>query len=261
MARIEASGLNVRRGGREVLHGIGLHAAGGEVIGLIGPNGSGKTTALLALAGLIETSAGQVRLDGEPLHNLPPDARARWLGYLDQSPVVHWPMAVERVVALGRIPYRSAFAAENETDRRAVAEALERCGATALAGRPVTQLSGGERARAMLARVLAGQPSVLLADEPVAELDPFHQLHVMELLCAQAAAGMAVIVVLHDLSLAMRFCRRVYLLDKGRVAADGDPQEVIGSSVAENVFGVTLKKGDGWAVPWSRRPEERESGE
>lgn len=220
---------------------------------MIGPNGSGKTTLLASLAGLLPVAGGSIRLDGADLSTLEPERRARAIGYLEQNPSAHWPIAVEQAVMLGRIPHRARFETETVCDRAAVTAALDRCDIRALAGRPVTRLSGGERARVMLARALAGEPTVLLADEPVAELDPFHQLQVMELMRNLARDGMAVTVVLHDLSLAMRFCDRLYLLDAGRAAASGAPADVIGSAVAERVFSVTLKRGDGWAIPWKRR--------
>jgi iron complex transport system ATP-binding protein len=253
MARIEATGISVRRGGAEVLKGIDAVVSGGEVVGLIGPNGSGKTTLLLALAGLVPRTAGSVLVDGEPLETLGPDRRARRIAYLEQAPAAQWPITVERVVALGRIPHRSPLGPETGADRAAVDRALDRCDLGPLAARRVSELSGGERARVMLARALAGEPAILLADEPVSELDPFHQLQVMERLRAEAAAGMAVVVVLHDLSLAMRFCDRVCLLDRGTVAASGTAEAVIGSDAAERVFAVSLLRGPGWAVPWRRR--------
>lgn len=252
MSRIEAGGVFVWRGGVAVLKGVSAAAASGEVVGLIGPNGSGKTTLLMALAGLVPTSGGTVTVDGEAIAGLPADQRARRIGYLEQSPAAEWPIAVERVVALGRLPHRSSFAGETADDAAAVAEAMARCELDSLAGRAVSRLSGGERARVMLARALAGKPAILLADEPVAELDPYHQLQVMELLRRQAAEGTVVVVVLHDLSLAMRFCDRVYLLDNGGIAAAGKTADVVGSPVAEQVFAVSLRRGDGWAVPWQR---------
>lgn len=253
MARIEADGLRVRLGGAEVLKGVSVTAGAGEVVGLIGPNGSGKTTLLGALAGLTVPEAGHVSVDGTAVAALTPAERARRIGYLEQNPVAHWPLSVERVAMLGRTPHRAAFHGETEEDRRVVVRALERCGVAGFARRRVDTLSGGERARVMLARALAGEPETLLADEPVAGLDPYHQLQVMELLHDLSREGMAVVVVLHDLSLAVRFCDRLCLLDHGRVAAAGAPAAVLDSGVAERVFAVALKRGDGWAIPWERR--------
>lgn len=255
--RIEGRGLRVVRGGTEVVKGVSVAVAAGEVLGLVGPNGSGKTTLLATLAGLIPRRGGTVTLAGTDLDRLDARERGRRIGYLEQDPTAHWPVAVERVAMLGRAPHRAAFHGETAADHAIVARALERCDAAAFAHRAVTTLSGGERARAMLARVLAGEPQVLLADEPVAGLDPYHQLHVMELVRSLAGEGMAVVVVLHDLALAVRFCDRLCLLDDGRVAATGAPEAVIGGGVAERVFAVTLKRGPGWAIPWTRREAVR----
>jgi iron complex transport system ATP-binding protein len=261
MALIEAEAVHVTLGRTEVLRGVDLTASAGEVLGLAGPNGGGKSTLLGALAGLLACSAGAVRLDGAPVHRLDAGERGRRIGYLEQNPTVHWPMAVERVVMLGRAPHRAAFHAEDAGDRVAVDRALARCDAVALCGRAVTRLSGGERARVLLARVLAGEPQVLLADEPAAGLDPYHQLHVMETLRQLARDGMAVIVVLHDLSLAARFCDRLCLLAGGRVAALGRPEAVLASGDAERVFRVRLLRGEGWAIPWERVPQDRGTGD
>ncbi|WP_245593348.1 ABC transporter ATP-binding protein [Azospirillum halopraeferens] len=254
---IRAEDVRVVRGGRPILDGVSVSAAGGEVVGLVGPNGSGKTTLLGALAGLVDTAGGSVRLDGRAVAALAPEERGRRIGYLEQNPTAHWPLAAERVVMLGRAPRRAGIGGETAADRAAVDRALARCDAAAFAGRPVTELSGGERARVMLARVLAGEPEVLLADEPVAGLDPYHMLHVMELLRDLAREGMAVVVVLHDLALAIRFCDRLCLLDAGRLAAAGPPHAVLDGGDAERVFAVRLLRGPDWVLPWTRVEEER----
>lgn len=253
MNGIEAHAVSVTLGGVPILRDVSIAVPPGAVVGLIGPNGSGKTTLLGALAGLTARQAGAVSVDGAALEALSPEERARRIGYLEQNPTAYWPLAVERVVMLGRTPHRAAFRGESDADRAAVERALERCDAAAFRGRAVTTLSGGERARVMLARVLAGAPGILLADEPVAGLDPYHQLQVMELLRTLAAEGMAVAVVLHDLALAVRFCDRLVLLERGSVAAAGPPDSVLADGVAERVFGVTLLRGPGWAIPWDRR--------
>ena len=238
MSLIFAEALKVSFNGRAALDGAGLRVERGETVGLLGPNAAGKTTLLRTLAGLIEPQAGLVTLDGAPLDSIPRAARARRIGYLPQSASCHWPLTVERLAALGRIPHLGAFAREGERDREAVARALADCDVTDLAARPVTALSGGEQARVMLARALAGEPELLLADEPVAQLDPWHQLRVMELMRAIASRGGAVVVALHDLVLAARFCDRLVLLDHGKVAADGAPSAVLTEAVLARVFGI-----------------------
>jgi iron complex transport system ATP-binding protein len=261
---VAAENVHVSLGGVEALRGVSAAAEAGAVVGLIGPNGSGKSTLLNTLAGLLTPSQGRVTLDGRPLTAFTPGERARRVGYMEQTPTIHWPMAVEKLVMLGRTPHRAAFAAETAADHAAVDAAMRRADIAGFRGRPATALSGGERARVMLARVLAGDPGVLLADEPAAGLDPFHQLQVMELLRDLAREGRAVLVVLHDLTLAMRFCDRLILLERGRVAAEGRPDAVLADPAAERVFAVNMRRGDGWVLPWTRREEagrEEQAGE
>lgn len=252
---VAVENIHVARGGVDVLRGVSAAAETGALTGLIGPNGSGKSTLLNTLAGLLAPTSGRATLDGRPLADYPAQERAKRIGYMEQSPTAHWPVTVERLAALGRTPHRAAFAGETDADRAAVAAALVRADVAALRDRRADALSGGERARVMLARVLAGEPSTLLADEPAAGLDPYHQLQVMELLRDLAREGRAVMVVLHDLTLAMRFCDRLILLDRGRVAAQGDPAAVLADPAAERVFAVNLRRGDGWVLPWTRREE------
>lgn len=249
---IVAQDIHVSRGTAPVLRGVSVAAEAGAVVGLVGPNGSGKSTLLNALAGLLPVSAGRVLLDGVSLIEVTPGQRARRIGFMEQNPVAHWPVAVERLVMLGRTPHRAAFSGESDVDRAAVEAALARADVTMFRHRPVTALSGGERARVMLARVLAGEPAVLLVDEPVAGLDPYHQLQVMDLLRDLAREGRAVLVVLHDLTLATRFCDHLILLNEGTVAAAGTPGSVLGDRVAEEVFEVSFLRGEGWVLPWAR---------
>ncbi|MFV3077134.1 ABC transporter ATP-binding protein [Niveispirillum fermenti] len=261
MTRLAALDIHMRRGGRPVLTGAGLSVTGGECVGLIGPNGAGKSTLLSIMAGLATPDGGSVLMDDQPLGSWTRAQRARRLGFLEQGADCHWPLSVERVVTLGRLPHANGWAGpwsgETAADRAAIARAMERCDVTALSGRNVLKLSGGERARVMLARVLAGEPDILLADEPAAGLDPYHQLQVMELLAALARGGMAVIVVLHDLSLALRHCTRLCLLSAdGRVAADGPPVPLLNGGIIEQVYGVELLRGGHqgmpYALPWRR---------
>jgi iron complex transport system ATP-binding protein len=238
MSLLAAENLTVSFNGRIALDGAEIAVARGETVGLLGPNAAGKTTLLRVLAALIEPRAGRVLLDGMPLAAIPRTMRARRIGYLPQNAACHWPLTVERLAALGRIPHLDRLAREGPRDRAAVMRALADCDVGDLASRPVTALSGGEQARAMLARALAGEPELLLADEPVAQLDPWHQLRVMELMRAIASRGGAVLVALHDLALAARFCDRLVLLDRGRVAADGAPAAVLTPPVLARVFGI-----------------------
>lgn len=260
MMLLAADGIVAGRGGPEVLHGVSLHAQAGQVVGLIGPNGAGKSTFCAVLAGLLPATEGLLTLAGRSMAALTPRERARLLAYLPQAPECHWPLVVEQVVALGRLPHRGPWGAAGETDRVAVAAAMERLEVTPLAGRLFTQLSGGEKMRVLLARAIVGAPRVLLADEPVDGLDPAHQLEVMELLREQAAAGCAVVVVLHDLALAGRFCDRLVLLERGQVLAAGPAAEVLTGRNCAQAYGVETVRlehaGGSVLVPWRRLPRE-----
>jgi iron complex transport system ATP-binding protein len=247
--RLVARNLHLAFDGRLALDGVALAVEPGEIIGLLGPNAAGKTTLLRVLAGLAVPDAGTMRLDGTPLAAVSRGVRARRIAYLPQNATCHWPLAVERMVALGRIPHLGPLAREGAADRAAIADAMAACEVTHLAGRPVTALSGGEQARALLARALAGTPDLLLADEPVSHLDPYHRLRVMELLRAIAQGGGAVVVALHDLSLASRFCDRLVLMDRGRVAAEGAPAAVLTAPVLGRVFGISVTLLDGGDHP------------
>ncbi len=236
---LTARGLAVALRHRPVLSDIDLALRSGEVLGLIGPNGAGKTTLLRALASLVPAS-GEIQLAGRPLADYTPAGRAQRIGFLPQDGGVAWALPVEALVALGRIPHTGPFRAFNEADRAAVARALETLELQPLRRRPVTELSGGERARALLARVLAGEPRLLLVDEPVAGLDPAHQLRVMQELRRLAAGGTSVVVVLHDLTLAARFCDRLLLVERGRKLLEGAPLDVLRAPEAGRAYGVRL---------------------
>lgn len=235
---IAVDNLTVELAGRKVLDSVSFRAPAATVTGLIGPNGAGKTTVLRALLGLIPARSGRVALDGVPLHSLDPCARARALSYLPQGSPVHWPLTVERLVALGRLPHQEPWARPDPRDRAAIDGALAATDMLHLKDRPVTALSGGERMRALLARALAGEAPAMLADEPVAALDPRHALAVMQLFAGLAEQGRTILLVLHDLGLAARFCGRLVLMDRGRVVASGPPEEVLAPELLASVYGV-----------------------
>ncbi len=229
-------------GTRRALDDVSLSVRAGRVTGLAGPNGAGKTTLLRAALDLIRPEAGTVRLLGRPLPEWSHEARARAIAYLPQEGEAHWPLIARRVVALGRMPHRPAFARLTPADEAAVGEALQRCDAAEFAERRLDELSAGERARVLLARALAVMAPVLLVDEPAAHLDPAHQLRLMELLRAEAARGTAVVVTLHDLALAARYCDELVLLKQGHVAASGAPEEALSDAALARVFGVTAAR-------------------
>ncbi len=256
MSQLTAKGVSVRLGKRPVLQDIDLDLAGGTLVGLIGPNGAGKTTLLRTMAGLQPTTEGALSLDGRPLTQIDPRRRAQQIGYLPQEGRISWRVSVEDLVFTGRLPHRSYFTGQNSTDSEAVAAALAAVGADELRPRIATDLSGGEKARVLLARALAGEPAILLADEPVAGLDPYHRLEVMEHFASLAAGGRAIMVVLHDLTLAARFCDQLVLLDEGTVAASGKPEDVLDDERLESVYRIRAIRGseDGrpFFVPWER---------
>jgi iron complex transport system ATP-binding protein len=210
-----------------------LLVSGGELVGLIGPNGAGKTTLMRGALGLLPH-------DGRSsLTDLPPAERARHAAWLPQSREIAWPVSVETLVTLGRTPHLSAGQKPGPADREAVARALATMGLAGFEGRPATELSGGEQARVLIARALAQDTPLILADEPIAGLDPGHQIATMSAFSALAARGKAVMVSLHDLGLAARHCTRLVLMDKGRIHADGPPEAVLTQQNLRDVFGIS----------------------
>lgn len=261
MTRLAAERLTVAFGETVVLAEITARVEAGELVGLVGPNAAGKTTLVRALAGLLRPAQGEVTIDGRPLPSVGRRERARKIAYLPQAAQPHWPIAVERVVALGRQPHLGPWQSPTAADRTAVEQALDSAELTRLAKRPVVELSAGERARVMLARALAGEPLLLLADEPVAQLDPYHQIRVMELFRDRAAAGLGILVVLHDLTLAARFCDRLIMLDQGRIAAAGPARAVLTPELLARVYGIVAeigsRGGEIFVVPWRRTDPQR----
>jgi iron complex transport system ATP-binding protein len=250
MKLIEAQKIRVSFDGLEILQDVDLELRKGEVLGLIGPNGAGKSTLLKALIGEVAPDSGTVRiLDGKKDH------RARKVAYLPQGQVIHWPLSVKRLVSLGRIPHLMPWEQLGPEDEQAIAQAMEDTDVAHLKDRFVDHLAGGERNLVLLARALATRPSVLLADEPVQGLDPAHGLQVMELLSRFANSERGVIVVLHDLTLAARFCHRLVLLHEGKVLSSGRPEEVLAPENLRRSYHIEAKYGTGdafYIVPWRK---------
>jgi iron complex transport system ATP-binding protein len=234
---LSAKDITVRLGGRTVVDSVNVTLAAGELVALVGPNGAGKTTLLKALAGLVPTF-GNVEFEGQMTTALKPRERARHLAYLPQGHSFSWPLPAGEIVALGRYPHADPFSPVSEQDREAVAHALDATGTKDFADRIVTTLSGGERARVALARVLATEAKVLLADEPIMSLDPRHQFVVMDVLRHAARSGGAVLAVIHDLALAARYATRVLVLEKGRIVADEKPEIALNPQRIATIFGV-----------------------
>ena len=233
--------LGVTLGGRAVLHDVAVTFRPGRVTAILGPNGAGKSTLLAAAAGLIAPTQGGVLLGDRTLSSIDVRERARAIGYLPQAAAVHWDVSVAEVVALGRAPHRAPFAGLSADDRDAIATAMAATEIEPLAGRAISTLSGGERARVLLARVLAGRPAWLLADEPLASLDPAHQIDILARLRALAAEGTGIVIVLHDLLQAGRVADDVLLLNDGRVAAFGPAAEVLTPERLRAVFGIEIQ--------------------
>jgi iron complex transport system ATP-binding protein len=254
-AFLTARGLNVTLAGRLVLKDVSLALSSGHLVALVGPNGAGKTTLLRALAGLVP-SDGAIEVGGAALSSLSLRERARRFAYLPQGHVVHWPLAARDIVALGRYPHGATDPARlTPKDTEAVLRAMQAADVMEFSERRVTELSGGERSRVALARVLAVEAPVILADEPTASLDPRHQFDVMKSLRASADKGVLVIVVTHDLGLAARFADTVLVLSDGRLVSRGAPAEALSEKVMGDVFRISAYRAEyqreAVIVPWA----------
>ena len=237
---IRVQGLSVDLGRRRALDDVTLDLARGRVTAILGPNGAGKTSLLRALAGLVASTAGQVFLDDTPVAALTLQARARRIGYLPQNGQPAWALSVRELVALGRLPHRSPFAALSRADEDAIEAAVAATDIAHLADRTVDTLSGGEKARAKFARVLAAETDWILADEPLANLDPPHQQDVLRLMRTAADAGKGVIVVLHQLDAAARVADDVLVLRDGRPLAFGPCADVLTPETLETAFDMAM---------------------
>ena len=225
-------GLSVRQGRKTVIEAASLSVSAGELVGVVGPNGAGKTSLLRGGLGLLPAATGEALLSEQSVADLPPAARARLVGYLPQDRRVAWNVPARMVAALG-----AGDLPEAEADALAL-ERLARVGAGDLADRGVLDMSGGERARVLLARLLATRAPLLVADEPVAGLDPDAQLLTLDLLRGEVEQGSAVVVTLHDLGLAARTCDRIVVMSRGRIVADAPPREALSPAILAEVFGL-----------------------
>ena len=238
MSRIEANGVTVLRGGRAIVDDVTISMESGQFVGLIGPNGAGKSTLMSVLAGLLAPERGSVTIDGRAVAELDRRALARLRAYLPQNPRAEWPVSVERLVALGLTPRLPAFGGLPRDMQAAVAAALEMVDMADHRDQPATTLSGGELARAMLARALVGDPDTLMVDEPLAGLDPRHALDGVDRLRKLADAGKLVIASIHELTLAARYTTHVAVMRQGRLVAFGSTAKTLTSALLHEVFEV-----------------------
>ena len=251
---LHANGLHAGYGARPVLRDIALRIAPGECIALLGPNGAGKSSLLKVLAGLLPATAGTIAIAGKALPAWRADALAKQRAYLGQHAEVHWPLPVRDVVALGRLPYGHRQLTPH--DEHCIDTAMQAADVHALAQRPVTALSQGERARVLIARLFATEAPLLLADEPTAALDLAHQHQLMQLFRQHCQRGGGAVLVLHDLNLAARYCDRVLLLQHGEMVGQGSPTEVLTAAQLAAVYGVeaeVLQRGDGLQLLFAPR--------
>ncbi|MFJ4877868.1 ABC transporter ATP-binding protein [Streptomyces sp. NPDC088745] len=238
MSHLRTEGLSYGVDGRHLVDAVDIEARPGETVGLVGPNGSGKTTLLRCVYGTLAPTHGRALLDGEDLRAMGAKKRAQRLATVPQDGQAVFELTVREVVAMGRSPHKKFWEADTAADQEHVRRALDRVGIGALADRAFPSLSGGERQRALVARALVQEPALVVLDEPTNHLDIRYQLEVLGLV---RAMGTTNLLALHDLNLAAYYCDRLYVLDAGRVVADGTPAEVLTPDLLKRVYGVNAE--------------------
>ncbi|MBL4800648.1 MAG: ABC transporter ATP-binding protein [Emcibacter sp.] len=260
---LDARNIHVTINKHQILRDVSLSIPKGKLIGLIGPNGAGKSTLLRTILGLTEPQSGQILLDGEELSNWTLKERAKKISYAAQGAPVHWPLDVRHIVSLGRIPHMDPWQKINPLDDQLIHQAMIKTDVLHLADRLTTTLSGGERACVMLARAMVAEADYLCADEPIASLDPYHQLQVMDILRSLAKEGHGVLIVLHDLTLAGRYCDELVLMNQGQILANGPPDNVLTAENLDRAYHIKASRwqenGDSFLSPWkiSGRPDRK----
>lgn len=238
MAELRAETISVRAGAATLVDGASLRLGPGNLVALLGANGAGKSTLLRACLGLTRPSAGRATLEGDCTAGMSPGKRAARVAYLPQFRSLAWPNAVRDVVALGRFSHGATLGRLGPADARAVDTALDDCDLSRLAGRSVDTLSGGELARVHCARAFASGAPLIVADEPIAGLDPLHQFRIMDLFQAFVARGGGALLVLHDIELAARYASRLLWMKRGRITADGTPADTLSAARIADTYGV-----------------------
>jgi iron complex transport system ATP-binding protein len=248
MSFLQAENLSLGYNGHNIIEALSLAVPKNKIFGLIGPNGSGKTTLLRALAGLMKPRGGAVYLRGSSVKELDSQKRARMVGWVPQREALAWPLTVGETVQLGRAPHRGWFLPYTNQDSLAVSRALQQTELVSLQDRPIDKLSGGEFQRVLIARALAQEPDLLLLDEPTANLDVHHQIQVLDLVQGLVQQGdLTVVMAIHDLNLAARYCDRLVLLHEGELQGIGGPEAVLTSENLRTVFGIEAKL---YRDPW-----------
>lgn len=244
-SELKFEGVGVRLGDRSVLDEVSFSLRRGEVVGLLGRNGAGKTTVVRAVNGSVELQAGEIRLDEKPLGEISERSLARQVASVPQDMHVPFPFTAGEIVLMGRSPYQRLFGFDSKADLDVAARAMEKLGVAHLMERRIDQLSGGERQLVLIARALTQSPDWLLLDEPTAFLDLQHRIHVLEVVRDFAREGGGALVVSHDLMLAARVCDRLLVLSEGRVLAQGPPAEVMKAEWLEEAFGLPVQVVEG----------------
>ena len=239
--KLEVQSLAFGFPGRTIGRDVGFSLGAGEVLCVLGPNGGGKTTLFRTLLGLLERHSGSIGLAGQPLEQLSRGEIARRVGYVPQGHSAYFAFTVREFVLMGRTAHLGIFSSPSGNDFAVAARALDSLGIAHLAEKPVTEISGGERQLALVARALAQEPKLLVLDEPTANLDFGNQVRVLQRIGALAASGIAILFSSHDPDHAFLCARRALLLAEGRVLEIGAPREVIRADTLERMYGVSVK--------------------
>lgn len=238
---LQVKNARVQLGGRDVLRNVSMDFPPGALTGVIGPNGAGKTTLLRALAGVLPIQAGKITLDGRSIDAFGRKEMARRVGYLAQRQDAAFPFRVDETVLMGRYPHWGRLSPETPADHAAAEAALRDVDASCLRSRLISELSGGELQRVLIARTLVSRAPVLLLDEPFANLDIRHCLDILDILRAQARQGRTVVASVHDLNLAHRYCDHLVVIYGGEILTHGEARSVLTPEVIERAFGVRAR--------------------